>query len=779
VWSAISSGNVTAFNNLFFAGDDTFNMQASSGYDTLIGGGGNDTFNYGSNYIQSLIDGGPGTDTLNLGGEDVLTGLSITSVEQVHLAPGHSYDLGTGFSSPTVDGSALGASDTLKIDAGVATGPVSVLGGAGNDTFVSGPWNDSFNGGAGIDAISYASASGGVTVNLSLTGPQAVGGGRGTDTLMSVENITGSSYNDTLTGDANDNVLIGGGGFSDVLNGGDGNDVFYAGGNSTFNGGNGYDTVYYGGSTIDMRSGNFVSIERIIGSKYGGDLFIGDSADTTFDSGGRSDPLEPPDTVTYQYTGGMTFTQTGPTTIVATGGGQGTDTLIGFDQIIGSPYDDVFNFTQDHPRFLGYGGNDTVSFQTATAGVVLQNPAAGHVIGSNFADTVTISQGGNYLMEGAGGDDTFVKATHLLTVTGDDTFIGGAGTDSVSYDYDDSAYTITYNSDHSITVSNVGTLFFGTDTLWGIEKLVFPNKTITVASTVHTASDFNGDASSDILWQSVSGQAAIWLMNGILQTGGAAVGANPGTNWHVMGSADFDGDGKSDILWQNSDGSIAFWNMNGTSIAGSGVVLSNPGPSWQVVAAADFNGDGKADILFRYTDGTPAIWLMNGTTILSGAALPNPGTVWRFVGTGDFNGDGKADILWQNADGTPGIWLMNGTSITTGAALTNPGSSWQIKAVGDFNGDGRSDLLWQASDGTVAIWFMNGLNASNGGAVANPGTSWQVVGAPDFNGDGKADVLLRYVDGTPAVWLMNGATIQQGALLANPGPTWHMLTMAG
>jgi hypothetical protein len=36
LWSAISSGNVTTFNNLLFSGDDTFNMQATNGVDFLL-----------------------------------------------------------------------------------------------------------------------------------------------------------------------------------------------------------------------------------------------------------------------------------------------------------------------------------------------------------------------------------------------------------------------------------------------------------------------------------------------------------------------------------------------------------------------------------------------------------------------------------------------------------------------------------------------------------------------------------------------------------------------
>jgi Ca2+-binding RTX toxin-like protein len=40
--------------------------------------------------------------------------------------------------------------------------------------------------------------------------------GAGTDTLSGIENLTGSSYNDILTGDANANTISGGAGNATV-----------------------------------------------------------------------------------------------------------------------------------------------------------------------------------------------------------------------------------------------------------------------------------------------------------------------------------------------------------------------------------------------------------------------------------------------------------------------------------------------------------------------------------------------------------------------------------
>ena len=112
--------------------------------------------------------------------------------------------------------------------------------GDGNDLLIGGSGNDQLDGGAGIDTASYAGASSGVTVSLANLAAQNTGGA-GTDTLNGIENLIGSDYNDSLTGDGNANLLRGGLG-NDALNGGGGNDVLIGGpGNNTLTGGDGND----------------------------------------------------------------------------------------------------------------------------------------------------------------------------------------------------------------------------------------------------------------------------------------------------------------------------------------------------------------------------------------------------------------------------------------------------------------------------------------------------------------------------------------------------------
>jgi Ca2+-binding RTX toxin-like protein len=98
--------------------------------------------------------------------------------------------------------------------------------------FLATPVNDVFNGSAGTnDTVSYENALAGVVVSLAISSAQNTVGS-GTDTLVSIENLTGSAFDDSLTGDDGDNALIGGAG----------NDTLIGGlGNNTIDGGEGQD----------------------------------------------------------------------------------------------------------------------------------------------------------------------------------------------------------------------------------------------------------------------------------------------------------------------------------------------------------------------------------------------------------------------------------------------------------------------------------------------------------------------------------------------------------
>jgi Ca2+-binding RTX toxin-like protein len=132
-----------------------------------------------------------------------------------------------------------------------------LYGDSGNDVLFSGAGNDVLDGGSGNNTASYALAESGVVVSTAELGPQHTGGA-GTDTLIDIQNLIGSNFNDRLTGDYENNVINGGLGH-DVLIGGLGNDTLTGGaGSDTFKwlaGDSGHDKVTdfsFGSDTLDL-----------------------------------------------------------------------------------------------------------------------------------------------------------------------------------------------------------------------------------------------------------------------------------------------------------------------------------------------------------------------------------------------------------------------------------------------------------------------------------------------------------------------------------------------
>ena len=280
-------------------------INTGAGDDTVTGGSGNDLIIGGIG--TNILDGGPGNDTISYRTASSSVTVRLTSQGGVQNT-GVSLDTLNGFENVT--GSAF--DDTLTGD--------------GNDNILAGlAGNDTLNGGAGNDTASYADAAAAVRVNLGLTTAQNTLGA-GTDTLISIENLIGSAFADTLTGNGGSNRLYGGDGAdkldggagADYLEGGAGNDIYYvdnAGDVVVEAAAEGNDTVY---STISYTLGSNVEILRLQGTAAlngtGNELantIVGNSAGNLLSGLGGRDTL----------TGG-----TGNDTLV---GGAGADVLTG------------------------------------------------------------------------------------------------------------------------------------------------------------------------------------------------------------------------------------------------------------------------------------------------------------------------------------------------------------------------------------------------------------------------------------------------------------------
>jgi serralysin len=136
-----------------------------------------------------------------------------------------------------------------------------IYGKRGNDVLDGGPGEDSLSGDLGNDTATFASMtaqsaspSAGVVANL--TTQEGTAGDATGDTYSDIENLTGSKFDDVLTGDTDRNVLKGGAG-NDKLYGLGENDGLYVGiGTDLADGGTAYDLVSYlgvpRGVTVDL-----------------------------------------------------------------------------------------------------------------------------------------------------------------------------------------------------------------------------------------------------------------------------------------------------------------------------------------------------------------------------------------------------------------------------------------------------------------------------------------------------------------------------------------------
>ena len=139
----------------------------------------------------------------------------------------------------------------------------TLIGGAGDDSLIGGAGADSLDGGDGTDTASYIGSGAGVTVSLA-TGSGSGGDAQG-DTLTGIENLTGSAFDDVLTGDGNANTLDGGGG-DDVLSGGGGDDILaWDSLDTMIDGGTGTDTLRVDSGDADLTAfaGTITGIEVI------------------------------------------------------------------------------------------------------------------------------------------------------------------------------------------------------------------------------------------------------------------------------------------------------------------------------------------------------------------------------------------------------------------------------------------------------------------------------------------------------------------------------------
>ena len=376
-------------------GSDTFRVG-------LHGGDGNDTLTGGA-FITDL-EGGAGNDTLTGGAGFAYAvfwgsneGVTASLLSQSSYAPSLGTDNWIG-----IDG--IGGSDFNDMLTGDNNGNNWLYGNGGNDTLAGLGGNDQLDGGDGFDTADYSAATGPVTVNL---GTNSSSGAAGNDTLTTIEAVLGSAFNDSLSGDANDNLLDGGAG-NDTLSGAAGNDTLRGGaGSDSLNGGSGNDYID-GGAVLDRL--NYLDGNTVTYGNAGNGVVVNLALGTATDASG--------------------------------GSSVGTDSLSNTPFVVGTGFNDTLTGSNDliFEVFIGGLGDDIIDGGALTdtlnglnsnrAGYSNVNALGSVTVDLDTTDGVGITTTGAFARAtGSSGNDTLININHAQGGSGNDFIYGSSRTD--------------------------------------------------------------------------------------------------------------------------------------------------------------------------------------------------------------------------------------------------------------------------------------------------------------------------------------------------------------
>ncbi|MEO1397515.1 MAG: calcium-binding protein [Pseudomonadota bacterium] len=302
-------------------------------------------------------------------------------------------------------------------------GDDKLFGGTGNDALNGGLGADELIGGEGMDRAIYRGSD--EAVRIDLASGTAEGGHADGDVLVSIENVTGSKFDDVLAGDGGKNRL----------NGGEGNDeLFGRGGDDRLHGGKGNDL-------LDGGEGN----DRLLGGEGEDELFGRAGDDRLFGGKGADliDGGEGMDRVIYRKSSeGVTVDLTFGT---GTGGDAEGDRLVSIENVVGSEHDDTITGNGEANVLAGRGGDDYLS---GFGGNDRLNGGSGD-------DKLFGDDGGDRLFGGLGEDMLFGGLGNDKLFGGDDNDIlnGGEGADRMDGGEGDRDAADYVNSDEGVNAN--------------------------------------------------------------------------------------------------------------------------------------------------------------------------------------------------------------------------------------------------------------------------------------------------------------------------------------
>ena len=446
LWNATDgTGNSDIFYGAMVQGNDT--LAGTSGNDILDGGTGNDQMTGGDGDDLYYVDSTSGdkiTETSGQGKDTVISTVNYTltaNVENLILA-----------GSGNINGTGTNSDDVIAGNAGN-----NVLSGVGGSH----------------DKVSYEFSSAGVTVDFAITTAQNTIGA-GTDTVTGFEDIVGSSFNDTLSGNSGANILDGGLG-NDRLTGRAGDDTYF----------------------VDSATDVIVEV-----ASQGVDLVKSKAATFTLAANVENLTLIGTALTTYGGTGNtLNNVLTGDDGANTLDGAAGNDTIdggAGDDVMIGGTGNDTFfvDSTDDIVFELSTGGtNDTVK-STAASYTLANNVESlilltGAVSGTgNASNNVITGNASNNTLSGDAGNDT------LDGGAGDDTLVGGAGNDTYIVDSQGDVVD-EQGSDTGDAVKS--SIVFDLSTYTNIENLILVGTADVDATGNNLANTLTGNIGNNVL----------------------------------------------------------------------------------------------------------------------------------------------------------------------------------------------------------------------------------------------------------------------------------------
>jgi len=355
----------------------------------------------------------------------------------------------------------------------LATGAMTLNGGAGDDSLSGGLAGDEIYGGSGNDFLD------------GFSGSDTIYGEAGNDTLeggAQADFLQGGDGNDDVDGEGSTGDSVGGGFGDDTINGGNGNDLLLDGGDadmtitpSAMTGGLGNDVLISveralitGGpsanridisnflvpgfttSTVLAGDGNDTILgsaaNEVLRGDQGNDLIIGGAGNDYLAGGSGADTLDGGDgNDRLRGQGGSGDRLTGGNGVNNLNGGAGSDLMI--ETVTGNAKIDRQNrfettvrskFTEVQTLLIfGSDGNNVIDASGfSREGVVIRIFGGGGndlLLGSRFNDSLDGGDG-NDTLNGGGGNDTLLGGNGndgLSGYTGNDQLFGGAGTDTL------------------------------------------------------------------------------------------------------------------------------------------------------------------------------------------------------------------------------------------------------------------------------------------------------------------------------------------------------------